>query len=139
MKWHGDARFYHRERDRVHLRDRLQRMFPWAYGASAKHDYGRDYGWPEELAFQHFYRLYTRSGLAAAAVDKTIAKTWQTMPALWESEKPGDSAAEKAIAKHFAKKKIWRGLMDADRRQHGRELRGGHHPVARRQASSRAG
>ncbi len=99
-----------------YMRDRLQRMFPWAYGASAKHDYGRDYGWPEELSFQHFYRLYTRSGLAAAAVDKTIAKTWQTMPALWESDKPGDSAAEKAIAKHFAKKKIWRGLMDADRR-----------------------
>jgi hypothetical protein len=98
------------------MRDRLARMFPFAYGLSTKHDYGRDYGWPEQLTFEHFYRLYCRSGLAAAAVDKTIAKTWQTMPALWESEEPAESAAEEAIRKHFAKRKIWRALMDADRR-----------------------
>lgn len=98
------------------MRDRLQRMFPWAYGMNTKHNYARDYGWPEELDFHAFYRMYSRSGLAAAAIDKTIGKTWQTMPALWESEKPAESEAEKAIRKHFAKKKIWRALMDADRR-----------------------
>lgn len=98
------------------MRDRLQRMFPWAYGSSTKHDYGKDYGWPDQLTFNHFYRLYTRSGLAAAAVDKTIGKTWQTMPALWESEQPAESKAEEAIRKHFARKKIWRSLMDSDRR-----------------------
>jgi hypothetical protein len=98
------------------MRDRLQRMFPWAYGSSTKHDYGRDYGWPEQLTFAHFHRLYTRSGLAAAAVDKTIGKTWQSMPALWESEEPAESAAEEVIRKHFAKRNIWRAFMDADRR-----------------------
>lgn len=91
-------------------------MFPWAYGMSTKHDYAKDYGWPDQLAFEHFHRMYSRSGLAAAAVDKTIGKTWQSMPALWESEKPGDSPSEKAVAKHFAKRNIWRALMDADRR-----------------------
>lgn len=98
------------------VRDRLARLMPWAYGLSTKHDYGRDYGWPEQLRFEQFYRLYCRSGLAAAAVDKTIGKTWATMPALWESEKPGNTAAEKAIRKHFTKRKIWRSFMDADRR-----------------------
>lgn len=98
------------------VRDRLARAFPWAYGFNTKHDYAKDYGWPEALGFDQFYRLYSRSGLAAAAVDKTIGKTWATMPALWESEAPADTPAEKAIAKHFAKKKIWRSLMDADRR-----------------------
>lgn len=98
------------------MRDRLQRMFPFAYGLNTKHSYAKDYGWPEELSFDQFYRLYSRSGLAAAAVDKTIGKTWQTMPALWESEKPAESKAEEAIRKHFAKRKIWRSLMDADRR-----------------------
>jgi len=88
---------------------------PWAYG-STKHDYGKDYGWPDQLCFENFYRLYSRSGLAAAAVDKTIGKTWQTMPALWESEKPAESPAEANIRKHFARRKIWRSLMDADRR-----------------------
>lgn len=98
------------------VRDRLARAFPLAFGPNVKHDYAKDYGWPEELCFEHFYRMYTRSGIAAAAVDKTIAKTWQTMPNLWESEKPTESAAESAIRKHFKQKKLWRALMDADRR-----------------------
>ena len=98
------------------VRTRLARAFPLFFGMSTKHDYRRDYGWPEQLEFNQFYQMYTRSGLASAAVDKTIGKTWETMPALWESEKPGDTADEKAIAKHFTKKNIWRSLMDADRR-----------------------
>src|SRR4051812_38202722 len=98
------------------VRDRLARLMPWAYGSSTKHDYAKDYGWPEQLQFEHFHRMYSRSGIAAAGVDKTIAKTWQTMPALWESEKPAASEAENKIAKHFARRKIWRGLMESDRR-----------------------
>jgi hypothetical protein len=98
------------------MRDRLQRLFPWAYGFSTKHDYAKDYGWPEQLCFDQLHRMYSRSGLAAAAVDKTIGKTWQTMPALWESEEPAESTAEEEIRKHFARRKIWRSFMDADRR-----------------------
>lgn len=98
------------------VRDRLQRAFPWFYGMSAKHDYAKDYGWKEELTFGDFHRMYCRSGIAAAGVDKTISKTWATMPALWESDKPAETPVEAAIAKHFARKGIWRALMDADRR-----------------------
>ncbi|USA40228.1 DUF1073 domain-containing protein [Pelagerythrobacter marinus] len=83
---------------------------------SAKHNYAKDYGWPEQLGFEQFYRMYCRSGLASAAVDKTVSKTWQTVPALWESEEPAESAAEEAIRRHFAKRNIWRAFMDADRR-----------------------
>lgn len=97
-------------------RDVLQRFFPYAYGFSTKHNYARDYGWKENLQFDDFYRMYCRSGLAAAAIDKTIAKTWQTLPQLWESEEPTESAAEEAIRRHFAKRNIWRAFMDADRR-----------------------
>lgn len=98
------------------IRDRLARAFPSAFGFSLKHDFSKDYGWPEQLTFDHFYGIYTRSGLAAAGVDKTIAKTWQTMPTLWESEKPAESKAEAEIRQHFTRKKIWRALMDCDRR-----------------------
>lgn len=98
------------------VRNRLARLMPWAYGLSTKHDYWKDYGWPEDLDFDRFYRMYSRSGLAAAAIDKTIAKTWQTMPALWESEQPAESLGEESIRKHFARRKIWRALMEADRR-----------------------
>jgi len=98
------------------VRDRLARAFPFAFGMNAKHDYAKDYGWPEQLGFEQFYRMYSRSGIAAAAIDKTIGKTWQTMPSLWESEKPTESKTEADIRKHFAKRKIWRAFMDADRR-----------------------
>lgn len=97
------------------VRSRLERAFPFAF-ANTKHDYAKDYGWPDQLTFQHFHRMYCRSGIAASAIDKTIGKTWATMPAFWESEKPAASRDEQAIAKHFAKRKIWRALMDADRR-----------------------
>lgn len=98
------------------VRSRLARAFPFAFGMNLKHDYRADYGWPETLTFDDFYRMYSRSGIARAAVNKTIDKTWETMPALWESEKPGDTADEKAIAEHFEAKRIWQGLMNADRR-----------------------
>jgi hypothetical protein len=98
------------------VRSRLARVMPWAYGASTKHNYFVDYGWPEQVGFDQFHRMYSRSGIAAAAIDKTISKTWQTMPTLWESEKPAESKAEADIRKHFTKRKIWRSLMDADRR-----------------------
>lgn len=96
------------------IRDRLVRAFPFAF--NTKHDYAKDYGWPEHLCFEQFYRMYKRNGIAASAIDKTIGKTWATMPAIWESEKPTESVAEKAIRKHFTRRKIWRALMDADRR-----------------------
>lgn len=97
------------------VRSRLERAFPFAF-VNTKHDYAKDYGWPELLTFQHFHRMYCRSGIAASAIDKTIGKTWATMPALWENEKPSASTDEQKVAKHFAKRKIWRALMDADRR-----------------------
>lgn len=98
------------------VRSRLARAFPFAFGMNLKHDYRADYGWPETLTFNDFYRMYTRSGIAKAAVDKTIDKTWESMPALWESEEAGKTPAEKRVAEHFKKKNIWRSLMDADRR-----------------------
>lgn len=97
------------------VRSRLERLFPFAF-ANTKHDYAKDYGWPDLLTFNHFHRMYCRSGIAASAIDKTIGKTWSTMPTLWESEKPAASPDEQTIAKHFAKRKVWRALMDADRR-----------------------
>lgn len=94
----------------------LRRAFPAHFGLSPKHDHYCDYGWPENLTFGHFYRMYARNGLAAAAVDKTIAKTWETIPALWESENPAESRIEEDIRRHFNRTGILRALMNVDRR-----------------------
>lgn len=81
-----------------------------------KHDHYKDFGWPQNLSFDQFKRMYDRNSLAAAAVDKTVAKTWETFPEIWESEKAAKSKIEEQISKHFRKIKLWRGLMTADRR-----------------------
>lgn len=94
----------------------LRQWFPSAFGGNTKHDYYRDFGWPEQLSFDDFYRAYTRSGMAASAVDKTISKTWETMPVMWESEKPSESRLEAEVRQHFDRYGIWRGLIAADRR-----------------------
>lgn len=99
------------------VRSRLAKAFPFAYGSSAKHDYYADFGWPECLEFDHFYKIYTRNSIAAAAVDKTIAKTWEELPSLWElPDKPADTPLEEQIEKHFRDAGIWRAMMNVDRR-----------------------
>lgn len=94
----------------------LRRLFPSVYG-STKHDYKKDFGWPCDLDFTQFLELYRRNSLAAAAVDKTIGKTWATIPALWEQpDKPAATPMETGIADHFTRTGIWRALMHTDRR-----------------------
>lgn len=95
---------------------RLDQMFPQFFMRSTKHDHFVDFGWPENLSFQHFHRMYTRNSLAAAGVDKTIAKTWEEMPQIWESEEPKESKSERDIARRFKDLRIWQMLAEADRR-----------------------
>ncbi|TXH17839.1 MAG: DUF1073 domain-containing protein, partial [Hyphomicrobiaceae bacterium] len=98
------------------LQRNIARVLPgWGMG-SAKHNHACDFGWPEQISFSQFYRAYCRNGLASAAVDKTVAKTWETMPVLWETEKPAESQLEADVAKHFQNRRIWQSLMNADRR-----------------------
>lgn len=95
---------------------RLDRMFPAHFSGSTKHDHFVDFGWPEQLDFSKLYRMYDRNGLAAAAVDKTVAKTWQDEPTIWETEKPKESELEARIRKRFVALRVWQMLAEADRR-----------------------
>jgi len=95
--------------------DRMRRN-PWPFNGSTKHDHRKDFGWPAQINFDNFHAMYCRNSLAAAAVDKTVAKTWETTPALWESEKPTESMAEAEIANHFRDARIWQALVTTDRR-----------------------
>lgn len=98
-------------------RGEFLRFLSFGFGASSKHDYYRDFGWPENLDFARLHRMYARNGLAAAAVDKTVAKTWETAPALWEvEEKPETTPLEADVAKWFKRRRIWQSLMNVDRR-----------------------
>jgi|TARA_R100000479_G_scaffold176487_1_gene131326 hypothetical protein len=93
------------------------RVLPAFWGhPSTKHTHYTDYGWPADLTFENFHHMYQRNGLAAAAVDKMAAKTWETHPALWESEEPTESQLESQIRQRFAKLRLWQMMMTVDRR-----------------------
>lgn len=94
----------------------LAGMFPGFFSASTKHDHYRDYGWPEQLQFLNYYRMYTRNSLANSAVDKTISKTWQDNPEIWESDKPSESQLEKLIRVRFRDLRVWQRMAMADTR-----------------------
>lgn len=105
---------------------------PWNYRQVAsfaplwaKHNYEADFGWPDRVSFNDAFKAYTRNGVAKAAVNKTIDKTWQTMPWLLEKVRDGSGGTGKAkieetpleaqLRKLFAKLRFWQQLMTADR------------------------
>lgn len=90
-------------------------MFP-GYFPQVKHNHYRDFGYPEHLTFAQIYAMYQRNGFARAGVDKTIGKTWQDMPALWETDKPTESTLEADIRQRFSDLRVWQRLAETDRR-----------------------
>lgn len=101
---------------------RLDRMFP-AYFGSPKHNHYKDFGYPEDLKFHDLYKAYLRNGIAHAAVEKTIDKTWQNAPFLLEAERDGSEGSlkdetplEKEIRERFDDLRVWMHLSEADRR-----------------------
>ncbi len=101
---------------------RLDRIFP-GFFAEAKHDHYRDFGYPTTLEFKQFYAMYCRNGLARAAVNKTVAKTWQDEPFLLEKERDGsqggeddETPLEKEIRTRFSALRLWQKLAESDRR-----------------------
>jgi hypothetical protein len=94
---------------------RMDVLFP-GFFPTAKHNHYRDFGWPESLDFSQLYAMYQRNGLANAAVNKTILKTWEDAPTLWETEKPAESQIEADIRQRFADLRLWQRFAEADKR-----------------------
>lgn len=99
---------------------RLDQMFPGFFGG-AKHNHYSDFGYPDEITFDLAFHAYTRIGVARAAVDKTVAKTWQDYP--WLQEKARDDGddtpetpTEQEIRERFARLRVWQNLAACDRR-----------------------
>jgi len=95
---------------------RLSTLFPEFFNGNTKHDYAKDYGWPDNITFDFLYRVYTRNGLAAAAADRLSLRTWQTLPEFWESNKPVESGYESDLRKRFEDIRGWSALIETDLR-----------------------
>jgi hypothetical protein len=94
---------------------RISAMFP-GYFQNAKHDHNKDFGYPDNIEFDACYRRYSRNGIAFAGVEKTILKTWQDNPELWENKDAKETYAESEIRQKFDDLRLWQKLAEADRR-----------------------
>ncbi len=101
---------------------RLDRLFP-GYFPTIKHDHYKDFGFPDTLDFKQFFDMYSRNSLAKAAVNKTVAKTWQDNPFLLEKERDGsqdgsadETKLERDVRLRFDELRLWTKLAEVDRR-----------------------
>lgn len=94
---------------------RMDAMFP-GYFPEAKHNHYRDFGYPQHITFEMLHGMFRRNGIARAGVEKTVLKTWQDSPDIWETDAPQESVLEADIRKRFDDLRIWQCLAEADRR-----------------------
>jgi hypothetical protein len=90
-----------------------------------KHDHYKDYGYPDHITFDMAHHMFTRNGIATAAIEKTITKTWETLPFIQEYARDGsqkgkdaskETQLEAAIRKHLGRLRLWQHLTECDRR-----------------------
>lgn len=95
----------------------IANMFPGFYSSgSTKHDHYKDFGYPEELEFTNFYRMYNRNGFARSGIEKTILKTWEENPEIWETSEQKESQLEADIRQMTEDRNLWQRVAEADRR-----------------------
>lgn len=80
-----------------------------------------EYGWKAELDFVDFYKLYSRGGISAGAVNKLYGRCWGTHPELIEGEQKEKDRKptrwEAALKPILRQGRLWRAFADADRRR----------------------
>lgn len=91
-------------------------------GSDAKRDKAwAEYGWPDNLCFDDFFRLYERHGIAHGVVHRLVDKCWETAPRVIQGDEFDDKRPLTTWEREFnalAKKvRLWRNFADADRRR----------------------
>lgn len=81
----------------------------------------QEYGYPEQLCFDDFFRLYERHGVAHGVVHRLVEKCWETSPRVIEGDEWDDKTPETKWEAEFGKLakrvKLWRAMADADVRR----------------------
>lgn len=78
----------------------------------------REFGYPENLTFDDFYKAYDRHALGGAAVDRYINTCWVDVPEIFEgdeeADKDGSTAWDNSVNKLL--KKHWEQIKETDKR-----------------------
>lgn len=80
-----------------------------------------EYGWPENVDFGDFKRLYDRQGIAYGVINRLAGKCWETSPRIIQGEEAEkaqpESPWEKTARRALKKARFWKGLYEADKRR----------------------
>ncbi len=82
-------------------------------GADTIHQIYEDFGYPEDLNFDHLWNMYRRFGLAKAVVDILVDLTWVDAPVIKSDSPSFTDETNLLIDKTF----LWNRLKGLDRRQ----------------------
>lgn len=91
-------------------------------GLDAKrHQSWAEFGYPSGLFFIDFFKLYSRGGIAAGAVNKLAGRCWNTNPWLTEGDKDEKddkaTAWEESLKPVLRRGRLWRAFAEADKRR----------------------
>ena len=79
----------------------------------------QEYGYPTNLDFDDFYRLYERHGVGHGAVQRLLEKCWETDPWViqgdeWDEKRPA-TPWEESLRLMFKRLQLWDVFTDGDR------------------------
>lgn len=98
--------------------ERRKAIFTRLNSIDEKHDtIWMQFGYPEEITPQMFRSAYRRQDLAQAAINRTIDKTWQTMPQVIEDDNSDNKVNTKwEVSVNKLMSNAFRHIIDADRK-----------------------
>lgn len=102
----------------AHEIGRQRMMYASKPGNTKRTKLYEEFGYPDELGFDQYYRAYERNPVAYAAVHKLLESCWRDKPTIIDGDEnkestettPWERTATKLLSKHWAK------IKDADRR-----------------------
>lgn len=104
---------------------RQAKMATWLRGVINAYNSRRsseqdDFGFPEELSFHDYYKLYRRNSIARAVVDRAPSRCWETSPVIVEGDDADDvhdqTPFEKEVADLFFSVSVFARMQAADKR-----------------------
>jgi hypothetical protein len=90
-------------------------LFPELFNPSTKHNHYADFGYPEHITFEQFYKMFARNGIASAVIKKVASRSWRDNPSILEAgSKDKETTEELLIRTHLNKIRFWQNFADAD-------------------------
>ncbi|HCD9774190.1 TPA: DUF1073 domain-containing protein, partial [Enterobacter hormaechei] len=78
----------------------------------------QEFGYPQDLCFDDFYRAYRRNAIAGAAVARMVDGCWEDYPDVYEGDQTKDATQQTPWDKRVNKllKRCWKQIKGADKR-----------------------